>query len=322
LDPWDILLHDSILVIANKDGVPLMELYDIYGNVGEKFLTKGNGPEEISAVGGLHASVTNNNIYVYDLFRKRFLEFNIKKSSQSTFNPDAIYDYSKYLGLYQKDSSTVLFDKLLIGKDCLVGESRDPRGRVVLMNFDGNLINFVGDYPPKMYEELSDYGYVKLYASDFILSNDASKLALASYSAEMIDIFDISKISAPKLVWSHQGFLPSDIYVFEMENLTQAAFTKESRQGYSSIAASDNFIYAIFSGRQIKEKNYSYGNIIRVVSWDGSKRFELQSDVDLKRITVSPDDQNIYAIAIDEADNPMVVVFNIKEIVDKMKNSH
>jgi hypothetical protein len=70
----------------------------------------------------------------------------------------------------------------------------------------------------------------------------------------------------------------------------------------------------------LKEKNYSYGNIILVVSWDGSNRFELQSDMDLKRIAVSPDDQKIYAIAIDEADNPMVVVFNIKEIVSKVNS--
>jgi hypothetical protein len=40
--------------------------------------------------------------------------------------------------------------------------------------------------------------------------------------------------------------------------------------------------------------------------------------MDLRRISVSPDDRKIYAIAIDEADNPLVVVFDIKEIVDKM----
>jgi hypothetical protein len=101
-------------------------------------------------------------------------------------------------------------------------------------------------------------------------------------------------------------------------NPSQAAHTKESRHGYSGLTASDNFIYALFSGRQLKEKNYSYGNIIRVMSWDGTNRFELQSDMDLRRISVSPDDRKIYAIAIDEADNPMVVVFDIKEIIDKM----
>jgi hypothetical protein len=314
LDPWAILLHDSILVIANYKGEPLIELYDIYGNAGKKFLTIGNGPEEVLCVGNLQASVTNNSIYVYDLFQKKFLKFDIKRNFQSAVNPDTIYNYSGYLYLHQKDS-TVLFDKLLMGKDCLIGESQDVRGRIVMMNFDGSLIGFAGNYPPKMYEELSDYGNADLYAAAYILSSDASKLVLTTYMADMIDIFDISKVSAPELVWSHTGFLPHDLYIL---NPSQAAHTKESRHGYSGLTASDNFIYALFSGRQLKEKNYSYGNIIRVMSWDGTNRFELQSNMDLRRISVSSDDRKIYAIAIDEADNPLVVVFDIKEIIDKM----
>jgi hypothetical protein len=108
LDPWSILLHDSILVIANNNGEPLIELYDTYGNVGEKFLTIGGGPEEVLAVGNLQTSVTNNNMYVYDLFQHKFLEFDLKKSIQPALSPDTIYDYSEYLYLHQKDS-TALF---------------------------------------------------------------------------------------------------------------------------------------------------------------------------------------------------------------------
>jgi hypothetical protein len=314
LDPCVILLHDSVLIIANYKGEPLIELYDIYGNAKNKFLTIGKGPEEILTVGSLQASVTNNNIYIYDLFQKKFLEFDVKRSSQSAIRPDTIYNYSGYLYLHQKDS-TVLFDKLFMGKDCLIGESRDVRGRIVLMNFDGRLIGFAGDYPLKMYEELSEYGNAQLYASDFVLNNDASKLALATYSAEMIDVFDISEISAPKLIWSHQGFLPHDLYIFEVGNSVRAAHTKESQSGYVDLAASNSFVYALFSGKYIKEKKYDYGNIIRVVSWDGTNRFELQSDMDLRRISVSPDDKKIYAIAIDEADNPIIVVFNIGRMI-------
>jgi hypothetical protein len=248
LDPWAILLHDSILVITNQKGDPLIELYDIYGNVGKKFLTIGNDPEKVLVVGSLQASVTNNNIYVYDLFQKKNLEFDIKKSFQSAFRSDTIYNYSRYLYLHQKDS-TVLFDKLFMGKNCLIGESRDIRGRIVLINFDGSLIDIAGNYPPKMYGELSDLGNAKLYGSDFILSKDASKLALATYSAYMIDIFDISKHSTSELVWSYQGSLPHDLYFVEMGEYTQAALTKESQSGYADLAASDNFIYALFSGR-------------------------------------------------------------------------
>jgi hypothetical protein len=187
------------------------------------------------------------------------------------------------------------------------------------LNFDGSLISFGGEYPlNETYKELSDYEYANLFASTYALNNDGSKLAMATYSADMIDIFNLSNRSNPKLIWSYQNFLPHDLYIFNSGNITGAAFTKKSRQGYSDMAVSDQYIYIIYSGRKIEQKNYSYGNIIRVMSWDGRKRFELHTDIDLKRITVTPDDKTIYAIAKDEDDNPVIVSFNIGKIIDNI----
>jgi hypothetical protein len=238
---------------------------------------------------------------------------------QSDFKIDSVYSYSNLLYLDQKDSTTVLFDKLLRGKNCIIGGSRDPRGRVVLLDFDGHLVNFGGSFPPNEGKDkgLSDYGNTVLYASDFVLNDDGSMLAMATYNADMIDIFDISDIqSVPKSVWSYKDFLPHDFFVFDNGGVMMGGFTDESRKGYHDLTASQKYVYALFSGRKQKGKDYYYGNIIRVANWNGTKRFELHTDVDIKRITVSSDDKKIYAISKDEEDGPVIVSFDIEKIIE------
>lgn len=314
MDPWSIMYHDSLVIIANSKAVPVMEIYNIKGERLGEFLTIGNGPEEVLAIGGLQES--DSSVFIFDLFKKTFLEYNLQKLFQPGFKPDSVYNYGRYLYNYQQDS-TVLFDKLLYGKNYLVGESKDPRGRLVLLGHNGDLINFIGNYPPNTYHGLSDYGYAQLFSYDFILNNDKSKVALATYSADMLDVIDITDTSNPEFVYSHQDFLPHSLQIFSDKYFSRAMFTQKSQQGYCDIAASDDYVYALYSARKIEEDNYSYGARIRVVSWDGTKKFELQSDIDLRRITVTPGDEIIYAISKDEDDNPIVVTFDINKILNR-----
>jgi hypothetical protein len=117
---------------------------------------------------------------------------------------------------------------------------------------------------------LSDYENDRLYASSTVLNKEKTRIAQATYMADMIDIFDLTD-SQIRNVWSHQGFLPHDYNVFQMGSMDRAAATDKSQYGYADIASSNKYIYTIYSGRLLKDKNYSYGNIIRIVSWDGKK---------------------------------------------------
>jgi hypothetical protein len=306
LDPWDILLIDSVLVIANDRGQPAIEIYDLQGNASQKFLTLGQGPEEVLQIGNLQE--INHNLFVYDLYQKKFLEYDYNKIIKLTvLKPDSVHSYSFIL----KDSAR-LINKLLIGPDCLIGVLQVSASRIALMDAGGNVLSRGGDYPAKTIPNLSDYENAGLYGSALVLNQNGTKIALATYRADMIDIFDISDKSM-KTVWSHQGFLPHNLKVIQMGNIDRAVMTDESQYGYADIASSNKYIYAIYTGRSLKEKNYSYGNIIRVVSWDGKEKFELHTDVDINRLTVSKDDKIIYAIAGNENDDPVIVVFDIGE---------
>ena len=95
----------------------------------------------------------------------------------------------------------------------------------------------------------------------------------------------------------------------------RAAITDETRYGYADIESTDKLVYALYCGRKVKEKDYSFGSIIRIFDWNGSIGLELHSDINLRRITVSEDNQYIYAIAKDKDDFTCVVVFYIGDII-------
>jgi hypothetical protein len=305
LDPWGIVLIDSVLIITNSRGEPAIETYDLRGNVLQKFLTFGQGPEEVLVTS---VEEKDHNLFVYDNFQKKFLEYDYDKIIKSVvLKPDSVHSY-----LFILNDTEKLIGKLMIGPDCLIGLLQVSASRIALMDANGNVLSRGGDYPENTVPNLSDYEYTHLYSSDHTLNQDRTKIALASYGSDMIDIFDISDKSVKK-VWSHQGFLPHSFDVIQMEDEYRAVMKNESQYGYAGIASSNKYIYAIYSGRLFKDKNYSYGNIIRVVSWDGKKKFELHTDVDINRLTVSKDDRVIYAVARDENDDPAIVVFDIGE---------
>lgn len=308
-DPWDILLIDSTLVVANENGVPLLEMYTLDGVRLTSFLSKGNGPEEVLMIGNLQESNQKKKLLVFDLFKKKFLQYDLTSTSKKV-KLDTTFSF-----LRQLEESDVLFDKLFITKNYMIGESRSPEGRIALMNQNGDLIRYCGDYPRKTEAKISDIENANLYASGITIKKDGSKLALAAYSAGMIDIYSI-KDNSVKSIWNYQEFLPENLYIIEMGETFRAAMTDESRYGYPDIASTDRFVYALYSGKKLKEKDYSFGSIIRLFDWNGSFGLELHSDINLRRITVSEDDQYLYAVAKDMKGQPCIVVFYIGDIIN------
>jgi hypothetical protein len=131
LDPWDILLIDSVLVIANNKGEPLIETYNMKGFLLQKFLSKGQGPEEISQIGDLLC--VDHNLFVFDLFQRKFLEYDyINLITGSASKPDNIYRFS-----FIERDSVWFITKLMIGGDFLIGIMAGSGSRINLYDFDG-----------------------------------------------------------------------------------------------------------------------------------------------------------------------------------------
>lgn len=317
LDPWGIHVQEDILVIANLKGEPLIETYDITADnptLISKFGVLGDGPEEFLGGESFQKGLSASSFIVYDLFKNKFFEYSIPELRENKERPMQIYPFQQHV--LQKDSTTVLSDLLLLNGNSVIGRSRDMRGRIVIFDREGNVLRFGGDYPMiAEYQNLSDYEYTGLFASDIVYNEERGKIAMTAYEADMLDIFDISNDTICP-IWSYRTFLPNHLYLFQTSNgNARSAFTKDSDVGYLSLTSSKRYIYALFSGKTMGTKNYMYSNIIRVVDWEGKESFQIHTeDFELKRIAVSEDDRYIYGIAQDDEGDPIIVAYDITSV--------
>jgi hypothetical protein len=307
LDPWNILLIDSVLIIANNKGIPLIETYDLSGKPLQKILSPGAGPEEILSIGNLQS--IDNDLYVYGVFDRKFLKYEYSKLINAEITkPDSVLIFS----FIAQDTSFII-NTLYINPTFLLAENKLLESRIRLFDFNGGIIRQGGSYPANMDDNLPDYEHAHLYTSDIAINKERTKIALASYNAGLIEIYDIKK--TPARVFAYSDFAPHGYIIVEMGGVKRSALTGEAQYGYADIATSGKYIYAIYSGKTSREKNFSYGNIIRVLDWDGKERYEINTDMNINRLTVSANDEFIYAIAKEDNEGePVIVRFDISGI--------
>lgn len=308
LDPWDIELTDSFIVVANQEGNPILETYSFEGKLHNKFLTKGNGPNEMVYEGDLRKD-KGNSILVYDLFKKRYFLYNLEKTES---NPIHIIDL-----LPMQEDSVLLFQKVIQTDKLLIAESKSPNGRILLMDNNGKLIKYAFDFPPKIDERISDYENASLYNISMTYCPRNKKLATVTHTAGLFDIYLVDNNNIQSL-WSNNEFLPNNLEVVDFGSTARIAHTKKSRYGYAAITSSEKYIYTIFSGRNFEHSNYSYGNTIRILDWNGNVGCTINTDVDIRDIAVDNNDEHLYAIAINNNNDPEVVRFNIKKVIDSL----
>ncbi len=307
-DPWIISVVDSALLIANYKATPLLEVYNFSGKLIGKALPRADKDFNVLTVGGIQPEGHNKAFYVYDLFGKKTIKYKFRDINNiSTYTASTFMDYS--------DSTRYprAVTKFFIGNDVTIGDSRSPFGRILLSKYDGSFLSWNIQQPPKVYPDFSDSENSSLYVSSISISPDKSKIALVTNYAGLFDLYRITP-SGIDSIWSYNEFPPSGINRVDLGDGYKVARSGNSVYGYSDISVSNKFAYALFSGKKVNEDNYSFGSIIRIVSWDGKRILQFGVDRLVNRIAVSSDDKLLYAIAINDNDNPEIVVFNIKNI--------
>ena len=313
LDPTVIEVLDSLIIISNYKAEPLIEIYTTSGVLVKKMIHKGKGPSEILAVGLIQVSDKNNCFYVNDLFAKKIIRYDLPEILEDEgYKPEIVFNALRY-----DDEENILYDKVLVGEHFFVAENRSPEGRILLIDKNGKSLGYFLGFPKKeeVNPKLTENANSRLYASAVTLSPDLTKMAMASYSAGMIDLLSLENDYISP-IWTYQEFLPTNIEAMPMGSQIVAVHTSKSKSAYLDICATNNYVYALFSGRLAEEKDYAYGNIIRVINWEATEFFELHLDRKIKRLTASLDDKKIYGISKNVSGEPEIIVFDITQPIE------
>ena len=290
-DPRQIQVTDKYLILANNKGEPQVEVYDISTReLLSAFLSVGNGPDEVLLIGNMQIDEKNGSLYVADLHRRRLFQYNMDDVAK---NDNIITNIAFERG----DDSPLLYDKMFIGKDHFIAESRDPKGRIILIDKKTREASYHYSYPDKKHIEIdmSDIDHAGEYASAISVSPSQDMIVMGTYIAGMLDICRI-KNGEIIPVWNNTIFHPQGQMAYPMGESAVIVHTQESRSGYLMVCSTDDYTYALYSGKKFEDKTYGVGNEVHVVSWSGKEAHKIVLDHSLTRISVDSNNEFIYGI--------------------------
>lgn len=181
-----------------------------------------------------------------------------------------------------------------------IGTGPYRKGLFAISDSAGQLINAVGEQPYRDETErkIPELGRAMAYQGKLVASPKGDRLVNAIYTSPMIYFYQLSPTGVT-LVNSFIECYPE--YRPDLgENSYASAMNRNNKLGYMNIAATDQYVYALYSGKSTAEAGLSAfcGNKIRVFDWNGNLQKEYIFDMDISCFCVTPDDRTIYAIGL------------------------
>jgi hypothetical protein len=246
---------------------------------------KGEGPGEFAGVWSLDVvSHDPAQLWAYDMTQKRLTYVDL----------DAVLSGSSVLGdsmITMNVGFNVLSPVWTTGNTYVSPGFLQEPGRLAVFDASGTLQDIVGEPLPNPKKTLQ-WIVQHAYQARMKPHPDRSKLALATFYADRIEIYD----AAGALRTTARGPDPFDpIYtVGTMQGQPVRQSTPDTRNGYVDLDATDRFIYALYSGR--RTENWGpYGSRLHVFTWDGRLVGDVALNTYALGIAVSPDGATLYA---------------------------
>ncbi|HYW06969.1 MAG TPA: BF3164 family lipoprotein [Longimicrobium sp.] len=181
-------------------------------------------------------------------------------------------------------------------------------GRLARLEPGGMVRGYVGALPPGG-AEIPPSVRQHAYTGSLAKSEARSLLALATRHADQIEIYrpDGTLVRRARGPF---GFEPR--FTVSTRGGKPAMTTDDGlRFGYIDVTATDEWIFALFSGRTREGSggDAAFGRYVHVFDWDGTLREVLRLDADLLTLAVARDGRTLYGVRHDP--EPAVVAYRL-----------
>ena len=191
-------------------------------------------------------------------------------------------------------------------------------GMFILVDSTGALINTFFEYPFQNSTEYKLTTRAHAYQGTLAINPSQNKFVYSSYHGEIIHFYEIENNNIETIAKIENEY---PLYrIDENERAIGAAYGANGKNGYIATYATDNFVYAIFSGKTLLEQgkivNFE-GIILRIFDWKGALVKEYELDVPCSYLCVSDDDRKIWAIASMPKLDITMVLFELEHASEK-----
>ena len=267
-----------------------------------RFIRKGQGPNELVRPVNIHSLDNSPYIYSHEL-----------SSSLVRLQLDTISGTIK-MGKYgKKEKGRLVFDMVPLSDELFIcnGTFEDVMFKTYSPK-DGFQLAF-GEYPYKDSEEkkIPNDKRAMAYQGD-LKGNSQGRFVYATHNAEQIFFYELKDGQAVELGRVDDGYAE---YKPDNSRLGRNSVVHDGRHpmGFADLEVSDDFVYALYSGRTFVEYKLEkwLGESIRVYDWHGNLKKEYRLDVPVLNICVDEKGKRIYAFA--NIPDPTLVYFDLPE---------
>jgi hypothetical protein len=274
---FDLFTIDEKLIISSKNSDYLFQVFDIesqkkiasFGKIGE-------GPCEFEFPTSIQIDPIEESLGLFN--RKRWayqtIDSNTFECISSPTNP---LDFNFQKALSINDS---IFFGIGIFKNKYATYNPSSK-KTTILNIPYPFVEQRLDVNPKI--AMNQQG-------DIHLKPDGTRILVTSIFSPFFDIVDSKNLT---LIKRSEGWAPSTMDSDDPNVLT-SSIKEDNRFGYISSSVTDGKIYLLFSGKKFSEEPYS-SSTIHVLDWEGNNIEKINLDIEVESITVSQDDQSLFA---------------------------
>lgn len=284
IQPSTIAITDSFIIIGDRN-LSALQIYSLpeikyVATIGER----GQGPGEFITLWSLNKDYSqSNNLWVYDPSLRRLTNISLE---------DATYHSIITLKMGTPYNPVVVNDTLIISPGLSLTD-----GRFGAYDKSGDLLESIGDIPGDHENSVPIPIHLQAYQGVFRVKPDYSMLAMSLRYADRIDIFKPNGNNITTIIGPIES-TPIYEVVSVDETPVMQMNQEKTRFGYIDITVTNNYIYALFSGRLNKDHpgKANFGNNIHIYDWDGNFVQQFMLNDDVLKIVVDKSNQNLYAI--------------------------
>ncbi len=300
--PFTMSAVGSHLVVIDLAADNTLHVIDrTTGELTRSFGNRGEGPGEFQAAWSLDpVAGSTSEIWIYDAALRRLSYVDLREEffAQGRLGERSINVISEgdLTGLVHTSENQV------------VGPGLFTYGRVGVFDEAGRQVDQRGPIPQAS-RELPPLLRQDMYQSTVAAHPNHDRIAVASRYATSLEIFaaDGSLIAL--------GDSPLEI-IPDPESVSEKGFflqNEETPLGYTGVAASRDYVFALFSGRTAAEAPFQemFGEQVHVFDWDGNLQLIVELDIAAASIAVDQDARRLYAVEHDPV--PAIVEYDLSE---------
>lgn len=307
--PVQIMVMDSLLIIhdqfENKGEKYFLSIVNRFsGELLKYYGREGRGPDEFLFPGYL--TKIPGNTELIGMNNRRLFSYS-EISIENVIN-DSITAVINTINEFNTGYSKIgkINSQYLIG----TGFFRD--GRFAVSDTSGKMISARLDYPFSGY--FDNYTKQELgmpYQSNISFHPDEPIFVSATLFASNLDIisFQNEELRVKHSIHTNYPLTENE----SNSNRLSSHTLPENRAGYRDLDVTEKLIYTLYSGNKRSEglSKYRSGNRVLIYDWEGNAYKQLNLDREAYRIAVSPDDQNLYTISLNENNEYYLNVYEL-----------